>query len=235
MNNLLIRLTDRETVGDTSLPGAQHIPEENPKESRLRDLLGLRSQHSPFSALAIIRAIDAYSYIRSMIPEDVRTYDTLMTQVPLFSVSGDADIVPDAKGRVGVFREATEWPLSTDIIVKEQSTNKVRVQLNKVGDAVFSKAEDSQGRWIVDWPAWSGVTGVLDPDGQTQVTITHRPVAVPFDLIRKRIKDSGWASFELISEAGLLELFNKTSIDSEAVAAAAISLAQHNNDILFAS
>lgn len=233
MNNLILRLLDRQTLGDHFFRGAQHIPFENDKEKVLRSALGLRAEVSPFNALVIIRAIDAFSYLRASVPEETRTYDTLFTQTPLFASTGNADLVPDKNGRTGVFRQAEEWPVVQDILIEETSATSVRISLPGLKSDIVEKTNETGGLWRVEWPAWSGVYGLLDPKEQSLVTISHRPVSAPFSVIRQNLNSKGWDVLEIISEAGFLELFNKTSLDAEAVAAAAVSLALHNDDILF--
>lgn len=233
MNNFILRLLDREVLGSFKIRGAQHIPEENSKEKMLRSILGLRASDGVMSAVSVLRAVDAFSYLRCMVEEPVRTYDTMLTQTPLFSLSGEADLIPDEHGRVGVFRNASEWPLASEIEIHELSPTSVRIRAARVDDSFVDKVDDAEGNWVINWPDWTGIKGLLDPAGNSSVTLFHRPLSVDFGTIRKQLNNAGWGVLELISEAGLLELFNKTGVDSEAVAAAGISLAVHNDDILF--
>ena len=232
MNDLLIRLTDSSQLGDHFIPGASFIPESSTDEAELRKTL--IGDTDPLSTLVILRTIDAFSYLRSMVYENNRTYDTLLTSTPSFVLDSVDQLVPDLQGRVGINRAAGEWPLITKINISNVDDVTAKITLGVTGVSSIVNVSVDSSVWTVEWPAWSGVSGRLYcPDGFSEVSLQHKPTSVPFGLLRDRITDLGWTTLSIINEEGLLELFNRTPSAEEAVAVAAVALIKHNNDVVF--
>lgn len=83
LNALALRLLDRDTIGETSVPGASYIPPAPASEEAVRDILGLTDNADTDRALLLLSAVRAFSWLYGMLGETHNTYEHLFAEQTL--------------------------------------------------------------------------------------------------------------------------------------------------------
>lgn len=222
MNNLLLRLLDRQELGTTSVPGVRYFPPAPPAEARVRTVLGLDDQADTYTPLVLCRLIDAWPYLRGLVDETARTYDHMLDQQPLFS-----------PGVLGALRRtASEWPVDRVLRVELLAAQQLRVSVGGQQEVLDYTEEGDQITAL--WPSWSGLTGTLDSLAfvDSLLEIGHRPTRLDLSGLRQRLLETPEHQL-VLQQTGLSRLFLQAPTDEEAVASSAVALAVHNQDVVF--
>lgn len=231
MNELILRLTDREQTGGVTYPGAAHFPPPPADEARVRQILGLSDPGDPLTALVLSQLVMSCSWLYGQIGEQVETHSHRVSDIELFSMSSGDLLAVDGE-TPGVRRIARHLPLRRELVV-DQGNGVLNVTLTGSWTAPAPYTSVGSDLWDVDWPVASGIHGQLK-DPTFPLTITHRPYKVDWDSIRADLKNQAQYLSPVLNRTGLYRNFFQAQDSAEAVASACTALALANNDLVWA-
>lgn len=228
MNELILRLTDREQTGGVTYPGAAYFPPPPRDESRVREVLGLSDPTDPLTVLVLSQLVMSCSWLYGQLGEQVETHSHRVSDVELFSMSS-GDLLPVDGETPGVRRTARHLPLRRELVV-DQGNGVLTVTLSGSWTAPAPYTPAGPGLWDVDWPEESGIHGQLQ-DPTFPLIITHRPYQVDWGSIQADLKNQAQYLSPVLSRTGLYRNFFQAQDSVEAVASACAALALANDDI----
>ena len=228
MNNLLLRLINRSTLGPHTIPGASRFTWAGEEERALRGALGCSEESSWVNPLLLVRHIDAFSWLSGRIPEPVRSYDGLLGTLPLFSVGPGVELLPLPDGTRASVRNTQALPVHTQFQLEDLGGS-LRVTLGSRGETV--KYTEDTGVYTVNWPGWTGITGRLtmeDPEG----VINVRPLNLDYTGTLRRVENSA-ACLQGLQITGLTGAYHAASYPQEKLGIAGLALALLNTGVTF--
>ena len=228
MNNLLLRLINRSTLGPHSIPGASRFPWASEEESALREALGCSEDSSWVNPLLLVRHIDAFSWLSGRVPEPVRSYDGLLGTIPLFSEGEGVELLPTSGGDRASVRNTQALPVHTQFLLEDLGGS-LRVTLGSRRETV--KYTEDSGVYTLEWPGWTGITGRLTMEDSEGV-INVRPLNLGYTRTLQRVENSA-LGLRGLQRAGLTGAYHATSYPQEKLGIAATALALLNDRVQF--
>ena len=144
----------------------------------------------------------------------------------MFSTS-DLELLPLPSGTRASVKFSSGLPVHPALTL-EVTGDRLRIQRGHLRETVGYTEAD--GVYTVPWPAWTGVTGLLEMPGSVG-SITARPYTLDYPGIRRGISDSP-AFTRILSETGLIEAFHRSE-GPEMLGIAGVSLCEYNRDVRF--
>lgn len=228
MNNLLLRLINRSTLGPHTIPGASQFTWAPEDEQALREALGCSEESSWVNPLLVVRHIDAFSWLAGRIPEPSRSYDGLLGVVPLFTPGPGVSLLETEGGARATVRNVQAIPVSTRLDIEDLGGS-LRVSIGNRRETVGYTEAD--GVLTPDWPGWTGVTGRLAMEENTGY-IDLRPLTLDYTGTLHRVENN-YMCLQGLQRAGLTGAYHSTSYPEEKLGIAGVALAILNDRVRF--
>lgn len=231
MNSLLKRLTNRNTgyVWADLSDGRLFVPSiASEAQATIRELLGLNRLDTDFFVMGLLHTLRAHLELGAMLPDDAVSYDVRRYTPPSASVIG-AELLPDHNGPPEILHIPTEWPPPTRMELKRLTDTESMFIAG--GQSALVSARLTAGKLRVDWPAFSGVSGLLSLQQSWEdvniVTFVSDPAAFPHDALLEALRQAD-ATLDILEETGLTSAWTDTRHAAEAVAIVTTALILSN-------
>lgn len=222
MNKIPLALLNGDSVGGEPLPGAVFFPEETPEHTLMRTTLGI-SEDNPYQLFAICAAVMAYPDLYAVAGEKGHTWDVRMVGRRLWGLSDGMKLVPGADGRLGVRREAQEWPTLTEIHA-EVLSGSLKLQLGREKWYASATPHPTLPDTLqVEWPEELRIRGFLQGPATT-FSIHHNPVRIAWSEGAARLRDRASGISRILTRQNMLRAFELAEDDMRTVAVAAAAL-----------
>lgn len=227
MDEVLNHLTNRS--GGFCSPSfpvrSRFVPSPLPEANQhVMELLQLHRTDTDYFINAYLRTLQLHPDLFDALGETERSYDLESYRPGMPSVSY-GQLVPDRASPPAVLRTAAEWPPLFEL------TLQIRDQVSGgvvLGSQTWDVRLVTQGdRLRVEWPAETGVVGMLAREGGwglvDTVTIWHEPVRFPYQQVREATQHDEHVQ-HLLSQHGLLSAFIRAIRPERALALLLTSL-----------
>lgn len=228
MNDVLHRLTNRQSGfawGEFSSGVASQDFIDSPEVREVRALFGLDISGTDYYVIGALNTIRQHPELTILIPEDVTSYRIERYRPPGYQVVG-GDLTQSGSTPPSVLVVPGAWPVAMEsILTFFNSTNALLTR--GAEKAYVAIREVAPKRLRLEWPEWSGFSGLLElpqvwGEGSS-VEFIHTPCRYPHHLITPLLKSSA-AVLRVVRTAGLMDCFTAAQRDSEKVAVVLTSL-----------
>lgn len=232
VNEFLLRLCNTSKLGTIEVEGAVFFPKQSPEQERLRIVLGCTGDAS-MTPLLISSLVSGYSQLINLFgPIGVPAERHLYTMPTWYSPNG-AVILPKDTEPVGLYRTASEWPVSDELLIDFSDPSEALISLTGTTlNDLISYTQDTDGVISADWPEWSGLVGDISlGEGEDLAVFVHRPASVDWSVPARKLRSESGVIRRLTNTPSLDHAFYTASTDELKVAVAATILAESNEDV----